>query len=157
MDASDNKSIGTAVDIMAAVLNNMNKELPVTTSGAGKAGKRNPIELSDALDHLDDLERSDSGEGSEKKDESTEKKCTNTSNETAGSSCRDDSDVDNKLLGGYRHSSGCRDDSDVDTFVSASNKLIGYRYSVEELLEIASADCCKQRPESFANELFKVI
>lgn len=132
MDASDNKSSGPTVDIMAAVLSNMNKELPLNSS----AKKRSPVDL-DA--DLDDLERSDSADGSEKKDESTEKaKATNTSNETQAST------------------SSCRDDSDVDIYVSASNKLIGYRYTVDEMLEIAMAECCKQRPEYFGNELFKV-
>lgn len=143
MDASDNKSSG-AVDIMTAVLSNMNKELPmVNNSGGvpvmGKDVKRGPPlnDLNDA--DLDDLERSDNGDGSEKKDESTEKKATNTSNETGAST------------------SSCRDDSDVDIYVSAtSNKLIGYRYSVEELLEISAVECCKARPEFFANEMFKV-
>lgn len=146
MDA-DNKSSNGAVDIMAAVLSNMNKELPITTSlslGMAKDGvaaqKRAPLDHLNDADLLDDLERSDNGDGSEKKDESTEKKssssATNTSNETAGSSCRDD--------------------SDVDIFVSASNKLVGYRYSVDELLDISAADCCKSSPDFVTNELFKV-
>lgn len=130
MDA-DNKS-NSSISIMAAVLSNMNKELP----GSGGVVKRAPLDhLNDADLLMDDLL---DGEGSEKKDESTEKKGgTNTSNETAGSS-------------------SCRDDSDVDIFVSASNKLIGYRYSVDELLDIAAAECCKSRPDFVTNELFKV-
>lgn len=143
MDASDNKSSSGSsgvVDIIAAVLSNMNKELPPMTV-AGLAGKkRNPLDLVKHEDaDLDELERSDSADGSEKKDESTEKKATNTSNETGASG------------------SSCRDDSDVDIYVSASNKLVGYRYTTDELLEIATAECCKSRPEFFANELFKVI
>lgn len=134
MDASDNKS-SSSVDIMAAVLSNMNKELPVSTATA--AGNKDLANLMMDAELDDMLERSDNGDGSEKKDESTEKKGTNTSNETAGSS-------------------SCRDDSDVDIYVSASNKLIGYRYSVEEILEIGAAEFCKRRPEFFSNESFKV-
>lgn len=144
MDSTENKGGGGggAVDIMAAVLNNMNKELPMMNSSSNVVGNH-PKEkraLTDLNDHhlhdLDDLERSDNGDGSEKKDESTEKKgkggaeSSNTSNETA--------------------------DSDGDIFVSASNKLVGYRYSVDELLEIATVESSKSRPDFVSSELFKV-
>lgn len=148
MDA-DNKSASAGVDIIAAVISNMNKELPMAASNnkeeQQQPQKQRALHLNEDHHHhhLDDLERSDTGDGSEKKDESTEKQRgkgggveSNTSKETA-----DD---------------GGKDDSDLDVFVSASNKLIGYRYSLDELMDIASAACSKTRPEFVSNDSFKV-